>query len=152
MKELLDYNEKLCATPLMPPLVRDLVKYESLGANHYNVALRMGRDCTQSPAGDLSKLKELDASWASACAEGHLWIVLPSTLDESLKADISAWRNQDQNENQPITDGELIRLCSLSVEDFLIGVPGGKAVQMPLNQLVSSTCNRTPLRIGVNTY
>ena len=86
----------------------------------------MGRDCTHSPAGDLSKLKELDASWASACAEGHLWIVLPSTLDESLKADISAWRNQDQNENQPITDGELIRLCSLCVEDFLKGVPGGK--------------------------
>ena len=148
MKELLDYNEKLCATPLMPPLFRDLVKYESLGANHYNVALRMGRGCTHSPAGDLSKLRDNDASWASACAEGHLWIVLPSTLDESLKADISAWRNQDQNENQPITDGELIRLCSLSVEDFLKGVPGGKAVQMPLNQLVSSTCNRTPLRIN----
>ena len=51
MKELLDYNEKLCATPLMPPLVRELVKYESLGANHYNVALRMGRDCTHSPVG-----------------------------------------------------------------------------------------------------
>ena len=34
MKELLDHNEKLCATPLMPPLFRDLVPYESLGANH----------------------------------------------------------------------------------------------------------------------
>ena len=87
-------------------------------------------------------------TWAKACTEGHLWIVLPSSLDESLKADISMWRNQDQNENQPITDGELIRLCSLSVDDFLKGAPGGKAVQMPLHQLVASTCNRTPLRIN----
>ena len=67
-------------------------------------------------------------------------------------ADINAWRNQDQNENQPITDGELIRLCSLSVDDFLKGAPGGKAVQMPLNQLVSSTCNKTSLRINPTVF
>ena len=47
--------------PFMPPLFRDLVRYESRGANHYNVALRMGRDCTHTPAGGLSKPKEVDA-------------------------------------------------------------------------------------------
>ena len=29
-------------------------------------------------------------------------------LNQSLKADICAWRNQDQNENQAITDGEIL--------------------------------------------
>ena len=77
MKELLDDNEKLCATPLMPTLYRDLVRYESLGANHYNVVLRIGRECGYTPAGDLSKLKEVDASWVKACTEGHIWIVPP---------------------------------------------------------------------------
>ena len=55
-------------------------------------------------------------------------------------------RNQDQNENQTITDGEIVRLCKLAVDDFLAGVPGGKQAEMPLAQLVASACNHETLQ------
>ena len=148
LKAFVEHNVKLSKSPLMPPLDPSLLRYEILGGTHYNTSLRLGKACSKSPAGDLSKLMEEDESWAKACREGHRWIILPSTLDQSLKADICAWRNQDQNENQAITDGEIVRLCKLAVDDFLAGVPGGKQAEMPLAQLVASACNRTPLRIN----
>ena len=106
------------------------------------MALRLGYCCSYSPAGDLAKIKEEDPELAKECTEGQRWIILPESLDPSLKADICAWRNQDQNENQAITDGELVRLAKLSVDDFLVG--SGGQVQLPMSQLVASTCNRTP--------
>ena len=147
VKKLIEHNEKLCATPLMPPLFPEHVEYESLASNHYNAVLRLGQACVHTPAGGLAKLKDEDEPWAQACTEGHLWIILPADLDETLKADISTRRNQDQNENQTITDGELVRLCKLAVDDFLVGAPGGRHVQLALQKLVTSTCNRTPVRI-----
>ena len=117
VKPLVAHNEKLCnSSSLMPPLFPDLIRYECLAATHLNVGLRLGQNCSYSPAGDLAKIKEEDAEWAKACTQGHRWIILPESLDASLKADICTWRNQDQNENQPLTDGEIMRLCKISVD------------------------------------
>ena len=119
-KDLVEHNKQLTElSPLMPPLHEDLMRYESLASTHYNIALRLGRGCCHSPAGDLSALKKDDESWAETTDRGHWWIVLPEDIAESLKVDVSTWRNQDQNENQTITDGELLRLAHTTVQEFL---------------------------------
>ena len=91
VKPLIAHNEKMCnASSLMPPLSPDLVRYECLAATHLNVGLRLGQACSYSPAGDLAKIKEEEPEVAKACTEGHRWIILPESLDPSLKAAIRA--------------------------------------------------------------
>jgi hypothetical protein len=148
LAELIAHNQALSHTsPLMPKVYPEGMRYECLAATHYNVALRLGKDGHASPAGDLSKTKDTEQSFAEACSGGHRWIVLPESISESLKADICTWRNQDQNENQTITDGELVRLCKLTVEDFLSKAAPG-TTSLPLVQIVTATCLKSTLRMN----
>ena len=60
-------------------------------------------------------------------------MVLPESLTDAQKKDVTVWRNQDQNENQALTDGELIRMCLVAVQSYLakaknlgmVGIPPG---------------------------
>ena len=148
-KDLVDYNRELTLlSPLMPPLHEDLMRYEALACTHYNTSLRLGRECCHSPAGDLSALRKKDASWEESSDIGHLWIVLPENIEPSLKVDIATWRNQDQNENQSITDGEMLRLASITVKEFRTLTRSLCPVNMPLAEIVKNTCVKTPLRLN----
>ena len=62
LKAFVEHNVKLSKSPLMPPLDPSLLRYEILGGTHYNTSLRLGRACSKSPSGDLSKLIEEDES------------------------------------------------------------------------------------------
>ena len=153
---LVQYNEAMAArSPLMPKVDTDLMRYEGLSCTHYNMSLRLGKDGLASPAGDLAKAKEDDATFAEAATQGHWWIILPESLADTLKGDIAAWRNQDQNENQTVTDGEMIRLATLACQDYIAKaskVPGSSGVMtLPLAQIVTAACLRTPLRLNSAT-
>ena len=148
LEKLIRHNQNLAATsPLMPKVYAELIRYECLASTHYNVSLRLGKDGHSTPAGDLSKLKNAEPSYKEACERGHWWIILPESTSEDLKADICTWRNQDQNENQPITDGELVRLAKNSVEDYMSKAPAG-VKGMPLALIVTATCLKSPLRLN----
>ena len=151
LKTLIEYNENLAAsTPLLPKVDPDhTVMYEALANTHYNVALRLVGKSAASPAGDLAILKEERPSLAAAAKNGHWWIVMPETLKESLKTDIATWRNQDQNENQTMTDGEMVRMSLNTVKTFLSGAKyaNGKAT-LPLAAVVSATVLQTPLALS----
>ena len=145
--DLVAHNERQSeSSPLMPPVDKDM-RYEILGATHYNVALRCGEAGMQSPAGDLGLLKATDASFADACTQGHAWIVLPSDLADSLKEDICTWRNQDQNENQTLTDGEIIRQACQVVTEFT-SATGGNMATLPLSKVVNAMAMKNTLRLN----
>ena len=147
LADLVAHNKTQSASsPLMPPVDEDM-RYEILGSTHYNAALRCGEAGMQSPAGDLGLIKAKDKSFADACTHGHAWIVLPSEIAESLKEDICTWRNQDQNENQTLTDGEIIRQANLVVEQ-LVKATGGTAFSLPLPKVVNAMAQKTTLRIN----
>ena len=130
--ELLKHNMTLAeASPLMPQPVKEMLRFEALAGNHYNTTLRCGRDGIASPAGDLATLKANDTSFAEACGKGHRWIVLPAELGQELKESIAAWRNRDQNGNQGLTDGDLIRLSKLVVDSFLEKGQLGRTLSCP---------------------
>ena len=136
-------------SPLMPKVEPGLIRYEALACTHYNVALLLVAQGRQSPSGDLASLKDSSPTLAQAAAEGHLWVVLPENLSSALKTDICTWRNQDQNENQTLTDGELIRMSKLSVEKYLaVAGPGPGKVVLPLQQIVTAACMATPLKMN----
>jgi len=134
-------------SPLMPRVEPGALRYEALACTHYNTALLLVAQGRASPSGCLSSLKAGSESLAQAALEGHLWVVLPETLSAGLKNDICTWRNQDQNENQALTDGELIRLAKLSVVNYLAKAGPGK-VSMPLAQITAAACFSTPLRLN----
>ena len=141
------YNTHMSSqSPLMPVVEPGRIQYEGLANTHFNVALRLIQKAAYSPAGDLSKLKEDRPSLAHVATEGHRWIVLPESLEESLKKDISAWRNDDQNKNQPLTDGEMVRMALVAVQEFL-GKDDGQQRQIPLHQIVTHATFQTPLRL-----
>ena len=58
--------------------------YEGLACTRYNMASRLVDQGRTSPAGDLAKLKDTDASLAETASLGHWWIVLPEDLTDSL--------------------------------------------------------------------
>ena len=67
IQALVELNKQLAeSSPLMPPVWEDLMRYEILACNHYNTALRLGRDNCQSPAGDLVALRDKDSSYNEA--------------------------------------------------------------------------------------
>ena len=146
-RELLQHNKDLASqSALMPPADEDM-RYEKLACSHYNIGLKCGRMAITSPAGDLAQTKATDESFLDHCTHGHRWIILPSGLDEALKSDIAQWRNQDQNENQTITDGELIRMAKKSVSE-LLAKAGGARVALPLQAIVTSTCLKSTMRLN----
>ena len=149
-KELFDHNVFLASQSPMMPKSDPAMYYEKLTNTHYNVALKCGRDGIHSPAGDLAATKANDQSFAEACHKGHDWYILPPDLSTSLKQDIATWRNQDQNENQTLTDGELVRLAKVTVEEYLAkSQPGTSSkVELPLSMVVTATCLKTPLRLN----
>ena len=150
LKSLVNFNASMARTsPLMSKVHPELLRYECLSSTHYNVALRLGREANYSPAGDLAKAKEEDTSFADSCAHGHKWIVLPESLDAKLKQDVSTWRNQDQHENQTITDGELLRMAKVTVDDYLVKARSAIGpTSLPLTQIVAATCLRSPLKLN----
>ena len=124
------------------------MRYECLDSTHLNVSLRLGKANAPSPEGDLAALRRTDESFNEACERGHWWIVLPGNMAEALKVDVCTWRNQDQNENQPITDGEILRLAEQTVLAFQDACKGIVGVSMTLGEVVKGTCLRTPLRLN----
>ena len=144
------HNESLATmSPLMPKVDPCSIEYECLSNTHYNVALRLINKAVLSTAGDLARLKEERPSLAVAALCGHWWVVLPETLEESLKQAITVWRNQDQNQNQPLTDGEMIRQALVAVQAFLdIPAPTPGKVSLPLNRIVTSACLATPMNLN----
>ena len=142
---LVKYNKSLVSkSPLMPSVVEGEMRYEGLACTHYNVALRLVDQARSSPAGDLAKLKDTDESLAYAAKHGHQWIILPEDTADNLKKDIATWKNADQNENQPLTDGELVRLALVAVEGYIAKAAPGKAMNMPLNQIILAASLSTP--------
>ena len=124
------------------------MRYECLNSTHYDVGLRLGKANAPSPEGDLAALRRTDESFNEACERGHWWIILPGSIPESLKTDVCTWRNQDQNENQPITDGEIVRLAAETVTAFQTAKAGVVTTHMPLSEIVKGTCLRTPMRLN----
>ena len=94
-----EYNVSLSqSSPLMPKTEPGVIQYQGLACTHYNVALRLVSNSAYSPNADLNKLKDERPSLAEAASLGHHWVVLPDDLPDSLKKDVSVWRNKDQNE------------------------------------------------------
>ena len=148
-KSLEDYNKGLAnSSPLMPRVEEGSLCYEGLACTHYNVALRLVHEARFSPSGDLAKLKDEDPTLAETASMGHLWIVLPENLAESLKKDVCAWRNQDQNENQALTDGELVRMAKVAVDRYLSMAGAGAQVDLPLASITTAATLATPLRLN----
>ena len=147
LKDLVQYNKDLAdRSPLMPLVEEDLLRYECLASTHYNVALRLCKEGRNSPSGDLAAAKAEDQTLAEAALKGHTWIVLPEHLADSLKADICQWMNQDQNENQTLTDGELVRMALAAVDDFVKSA--GPGVAMPLHSITLAAILSSPLKIN----
>ena len=147
-KALEDYNKSLAQNSTLMPKVEDgVIQYEGLACSHYNTALRLVHEARLSPAGDLAALKHERPGLADAASLGHWWIVLPESLSESLKKDICTWRNQDQNENQALSDGELIRMAKLAVHQFMAKAGSGK-VDLPLQHICTAACLATPLKLN----
>ena len=147
-KSLEEYNMSLSqSSPLMPKTEPGVIQYEGLACTHYNVALRLVSNSAYSPNADLAKLKDERPSLAEASSLGHHWVVLPEDLSDSLKKDVSVWRNKDQNENQALTDGELIRMAKEAVGKYLENASPGQALQVPLASITTAACLGTPLKI-----
>ena len=148
-KSLEDYNVSLSqSSPLMPKTEPGVIQYEGLACTHYNVSLRLVANSAYSPVADLAKLKDERPSLAEAASLGHHWVVLPEDLSESLRKDVSVWRNQDQNENQALTDGELIRMAKVAVEKYLENASPGQALVVPLAAITTAACLGTPLKMN----
>ena len=92
--------------------------------------------------GDLATLKAEDSTFAEVVSKGHEWFALPEHLEDSLKSGICQWMNQDQNENQPLTDGELVRMSLVAVKDFVR--TAGPGVQMPLHSITLAATLSSP--------
>ena len=131
----------------MPKTEPGVIQYEGLACTHYNVALRLVNNSAYSPNVDLARLKDERPSLAEASSLGHHWVVLPEGLSDSLKKDVSVWRNKDQNENQALTDGELIRMAKDAVGKYLENASPGQALQVPLASITTAACLGTPLKI-----
>ena len=58
------------------------------------------------------------------------------------------WRNQDQNENQTLTDGELIRMAKVAVDKYLENASPGQTLAVPLAAITTAACLATPLKIN----
>ena len=146
-----NHNKALAAnSPLMPSVRDNAISYEGLSTTHYNVALRLVDECRVSSAGDLAAAKVRQESLANAAHHGHKWIVLPeSTTDETAK-EICAWRNQDQNENMALADGEFVRMASVAVRQFLASngaASSSSMVNMPLSLIVQSALRQTTVKV-----
>ena len=143
-----NHNNNLSdSSPLMPRVETGAIRYEALACTHYNVALLLVAQGRPSPSGDLLSIKDSSPTLDQAAVEGHLWVVLPEHLSSALKSDICTWRNQDQNENQALTDGELIRMSKLSVERCMAKAGPGK-VALPLQEIATAACMATPLKLN----
>ena len=67
LQQLIAYNQGMAEkSPLMPPVTEHMALYEALSSNHYNVALRLVGTGHGSPAGDLARLRQEDATLADA--------------------------------------------------------------------------------------
>ena len=73
--------------------------YGTLAGSNFNIALMVLRHGVPSPAGDLQALLESEPSLTEAVMQGHRWWVLPECTAHQSQAEVSLWRNQDQNEN-----------------------------------------------------
>ena len=166
LQELIAYNQRLAEnSPLMPQVDPHLVAYEALSSNHYNVALRLVGAGHGSPVGDLAALRGEDATLAEAATNGHEWVILPEFLasdpadSDKLKRELSSWFNQDQNENQQLTDGELLRMALSASEQMMIAqqrsaAPGDKSqqpakwVELNTHQTALAAMLQCPLKLN----
>jgi hypothetical protein len=137
----------------MPTVHVTVMQYECLACTHYNVVLRIGDEGGYSPAADMAKLKAKDESFKNKCETGHTWIVLPEEIAEYLKIAVCTWRNQGQNEDQTITDGELLRLANQAIEEYYVSIKSfsmGSTVNLPLSLIIQSSCKKVSLKLNAN--
>ena len=151
LQELIDHSKKMAdRSPLMPLVEADMVQFEALSCAHYNSALDLVRLGRTSPAGDLAKARDTDNTLRAAAMEGHFWTVLLADVAEDLKRDICTWFNQGQNEDQQLTDGEMMRMALTATEQFLtnkVSTAPGKSSVIPLHSVTLSATLQSPLKI-----
>ena len=154
LAELRKHNEQLSdCSPLFPRHAAERMDYECLASTHYNVALRLVSSSAQSPVGDLTQMRLNDESLAQVAADGHRWIVLDGAkVSDNDKRDICSWMNASQNQDQAVTDGELLRLALACIEDLAAekhkSHPGKTKHDLPVAQLVSAVCFRCPMPLN----
>ena len=110
IKALLEHNQRFTQNnQSMPAILTDHKGpwYASLACSHLNIALRCIKGGTSSPLGELQSLMKQE-SLHDAATNGHWWWILPEDLSKTDQADISLWRNQDQNENQAVHELEIL--------------------------------------------
>ena len=145
-KRLLEHNRRFtkgCA--LLPLIHENEAIYGSLASSHFNLALRCVLEDVHGPQGDLQKLVEESEPFKDFVNHGHTWIILKEDLPKERQSDISTWRNQDQNENQPTHEVELLQTIKSLSED-LSRVEGGSSRKVPDNEIIARAIRKNPTR------
>ena len=135
---------KGCA--LLPHIHEEEVEYVSLASTHLNLASRCVKEGIKGPQGDLNKLVEESESFRDFVENGHSFIVLKEETPVDRQRDISTWRNQDQNENQPTHEVELLQTIKTLSEDLSNASDSGVGRKVPDSELVARAARRNPTR------
>ena len=146
-RKLLEHNlrfSKHCK--LLPPVVGGSGEmYGSLACSHLNISFRLIKHNSFSPIGDLSSLIEGEdcQSLKEAALNGHKWWILPEDVDPSEQAEISLWRNQDQNENQATHEIEILQTLMNITEDM-----SKTTSKVTLSDLIAKAERKNPAKLS----
>ena len=118
LKNLHDHNKRFSkGCQLLPTIKREAI-YGSLANSHYNLALRLLQAGAKSPIGDLNNILEGNEHLKDTAMCGHKWWILPEEVISERQADISLWRNMDQNENQVSHEMEILQGIKATAESL----------------------------------
>ena len=147
------HNEKMSSmSPLMPRVYKELMRYECLSSSHYNTVLRLAKDGAASPGGDISKAARDDLTFKADVEMGHRWIILPASVSNALRSDVVQWKHVGQNQDQTLTDGDIIRMALVVVDKFVSAAKerGADVARIPLPGIVGGVVNGTPVSLNPN--
>ena len=150
-KKLLEHNLRFSRhCKLLPPVVAASGEmYGSLACSHLNISFRLIANGSYSPIGDLSSLLEGEesASLKEAVVHGHKWWILPEAdVAPQAQAEISLWRNQDQNENQATHEIEILQTLMSMAEEM-----SKSAKKVTLADLIARAERRNPAKLSVSS-
>ena len=141
---LIEHNRRFSkGNALLPPIYEDLVLYGSIAFSHGNLALRIFQAGLKSPAGDLNKALEEQPSLKEVVLEGHRWWILPETVLKEQIADISMWRNQDQNDNHGTHEVEILQTIVATADAI-----SETTKKVTLGDIVAKASRRNPAKIS----
>ena len=100
----------------------------------------------KSPIGNLIKILEENEHLKDTAMSGHKWWILPEEVTTERQADISLWRNMDQNENQATHEIEILQGIKATAESLCV-------MQSKISQgdLVSAAMRRNPCKMSPTT-